>query len=151
MYPIEPAAPADFLPGSNAHPVRWTTPGTLPEPIDHLRLDGVEFRPVGELRLVTERSVWLLRADTYYRMPKEEQAREQDWSIEGRMDDGRSHSYRRAWFWIYDHTWLRARILPSVGPVHGIGIYTGCILAISGTWEEVESDPERPETNGTEQ
>jgi hypothetical protein len=63
------------------------------------------------------------------------------------MDDNRWHSYRQAW-WIYDGAWLRARILPSVGPVDGIGIYTGCILAISGTWDEVEPELDGPDTDG---
>lgn len=42
---------------------------------------------------------------------------------------------------------IRARILPSVGPADGVGIYTGCILAISGTWDEVEPEPEGLESS----
>lgn len=84
----------------------------------------------------------------YFRMPRAELARDQERSIAGRMDDDRWHTYRQAWFWIFDGTWLRARILPSVGPVDGIGIYTGCILDISGTWDEVEPELDGPDTNG---
>lgn len=146
MYPIEPAEAAGSPPRIHTRQVRWITTGAVP--VNFPRLDGTEFRPLGELRLVTERSVWLLRADTYFRMPKADLARDQDWSIEGRMDDDRWHSYRQAWFWISDGTWLRARILPSVGPVDGVGIHTGCILAISGTWDEVEPELDGPGTNG---
>jgi len=146
MYPNEPAGSAGSHPRIHQRQVRWITTGAIP--IDLPRLDGTGFRPVGELRLVTERSVWLLRADTYFRMPREEQTRDQELSIAGRMDDDRWHTYRQAWWWIYDGAWLRARILPAVGPVDGIGIYTGCIQAISGTWDEVEPELDGPDTNG---
>ncbi len=146
MYPIEPATSPGSHPRIHQRQVRWITTGAIP--IYLLRLDGTGFRPLGELRLVTERSVWLLRADTYFRMPRAELARDQGSSIAGRMDDDRWHSYRQAWWWVFDGTWLRARILPSVGPVDGSGICTGCILAISGTWDEVEPELDGPATPG---
>ncbi len=136
MRPREPEGCADFLTALNARPVQTTARGAEPTPVDHLRLDGVEFRPADELRLVTENSLWLLRADTYFRMPKEERFREREWSIEGRLDDCRWHPYRRVWFWIYEGIWLRGRILPVAGPADGVGVYTGCILAIEGSWDE---------------
>lgn len=137
MRPRVPNDCADFRKALNPAPVQITAPGADPQPVDHLRLDGVEFRLVGELRLVAERSVWLLHANTYYRMPKEECIREQDYSIDRRVDDGRWHSCRRMWFWIDEGTWLRARIPASCQAGGRRRHLPGCILAIGGTWDEV--------------
>ena len=118
-------------------PIHVAAPGLDPVPLDHLRLDGVEFSVSCELRLITERSIWLLRPDSYFRIPQDEGPREQIRSIEGRMDDCRWHEYRRAWFDLENATWLHVRILPAVGPPNGNGIYTGRVQVLSGTWDEI--------------
>ena len=86
---------------------------------------------VGELRVVTEASVWLVRPRAYLRMPKTEQAR-------GRPDspaltDNRWHTHEGVWV-VSNHTgelWLR--IVPA-GRIPGAhGIETGRIISASAS------------------
>lgn len=109
-------------------------------PIDGRPPEGVvpllgecEFKPREQLSVVTERSLWLVRPDTYCRMPRNETPRPQERSIEGRMDDGRWHPYRRIW-WFRDLAGLGMRIHPVTGPPDGRGIYSGLVVGVLGTW-----------------
>jgi len=130
---------ADERPDSNprtplkAIPVHNGAPGD-PRTFEHLH--GAEFAPLGLLRLVTERAVWLVRWGACYRIPREGLFREEDWSIEVRRSDRRWSGYRQAW-WFYQGIWLRARFLPLAGPAKGAGIFTAPILAIAGSWVAV--------------
>jgi len=80
-----------------------------------------------ELRVVTERSVWLIRSDRYLRLPLTETERAQNLAIDSRLDDARWHGLREAW-WCWDTNGeLRVRLLPVSGPEHGAGVLTGVV------------------------
>jgi len=92
----------------------------------------------GELRVVTERSVWLIRPDSYLRLPSSEAPRERHrHAIEDRLDDARWHGLRAGWWcWDVDGE-LRVRLLPAAGPEDGAGIVTGRVTATGSTSDGV--------------
>lgn len=101
-------------------------------PLGHER----RFVPLEQMSVVTEHSIWLIQLGSYLRTPRDEQPRPQEPSHAGRLDDGRWHRYRTAW-WFGDTYGLRVRLLPAVGPRHGQGIYTGLVVEVHGPWRLV--------------
>ncbi len=81
-----------------------------------------------EVRVVTERSVWLIRPDRYLRLPLTETTRQRnDHAIDDRLDDAQWHGLRAGW-WCWDMDGcLRVRLLPVAGPEDGAGIVTGLV------------------------
>lgn len=47
-----------------------------------------EFQPLGIVRVTTESSIWFVTADSYQRLPRQEQPRPQPFSIELRLTTG---------------------------------------------------------------
>lgn len=79
----------------------------------------------GELRVVTEASVWLIRADTYCRMPRRKEPRH----VPGpELTDGQWHPHVGAWL-VTDAVGFRLRLLPPGSAARGHGIATGLIIA----------------------
>lgn len=78
MYPYGPSARGDAGARSDAGQARRLACGAESELLDHLKLDGVEFKPTGDMPLIIEQSVCLLRLDAYSGMPREERDRPQD-------------------------------------------------------------------------
>jgi hypothetical protein len=86
---------------------------------------------VGELRVVTDASVWLIRPATYLRMPKTAQARGQPRSPA--LTDNRWHAHEGAWIVSNDAGELWLRIVPA-GRIPGAhGIETGFIVTASAS------------------
>jgi hypothetical protein len=102
-----------------------------------------EFSPLGVVRVQTERSIWLLTADHYQRLPREERPRPREVAIEGRLDDAMWHGLRQCWWVTYADGRVALRILPASGPVDGVGVVTGLIEDIEGAWESLAGAPPR--------
>lgn len=98
----------------------------------------VDFVPVGVVRVFTRSSIWVVVPGRYLRMPRVEAPRppikEQ---IEGRLEDGRWHGFRRAWWERYGPGLQCLWLLPVVGPVDGKGVHSGEIERIEGEWTAV--------------
>lgn len=92
---------------------------------------GEALEPAVEIRIVTERSLWLIRPDRYLRMPRGEHFRERTEAIENRLDDHTWHEHRGA-YWQANIYGLRVRIKPVLGPADGAGILTGPVIEIRG-------------------
>lgn len=92
----------------------------------------VEIKPITEMRVVTENSIWLVRPDTFVRMPKVEVEREPFVSTDGAGTDHEWRSYDQAW--IVDSVgakgWL-LRVLPSGRPAGSYGLLSSRILSVS--------------------
>lgn len=99
-----------------------------------------EFRPLGVVRVVTGSSNWLLTADGYQRLPREEQPRPQVGSIDGRLGDARWHGMQRCWWVVYADGARAVRILPTIGPPDGVGVVTGIIESVDGEWVELPAE-----------
>ena len=99
---------------------------------------GDPFTPDTVTQVTTERSVWLFRPDrsatggAYLRMPRTEAPRPATFSDWDRLEDGTWLAYEYA-------RWtdrglapgeLRLNIKPVIGPVDGVGIFTGCVVAM---------------------
>jgi len=124
-----------------AVPIHVAAPGVDPVPLDYRRLNGVRFRPNHEVRLVTQGSIWLLARNHVRRLSQEERMMAQVAPIDGRIEnDERWLRYQRACFQI-DSGWLRVRILPAPEQASREEISTGRIIAIGGTWEQIEPTP----------
>lgn len=80
----------------------------------------------GELRVVTEASIWLIRADTYMRMPRCEQPRPRPES--SALIDHAWHPHTGVWR-VTDATGTWLRILPPGRPPGASGIQTGLVVA----------------------
>jgi hypothetical protein len=104
-------------------------------------VDLPDYTPVGPVqpcpvaRVHTQRSLWLIDADVYIRMPRHgerpDPARDV-WSDWGRLDDLVRHPYRRAWWSIDPAGVLVVRIHPVAGPPNGAGIISGPVVAVTG-------------------
>ncbi len=103
-----------------------------------------EFQPVGIVRVVTESSIWFVTADRYQRLPREGRPRPQPFSIERRLADGEWHGLRRCWWRVHDDGERQMRLLPVVGPVDGVGVVTGIIVAVKGIWAPAATDTADP-------
>jgi hypothetical protein len=92
----------------------------------------VEITPTTEMRVVTENSIWLLRPDTFMRMPKVEVERAPFVSIDGAGTDHEWRPYDQAWILdsVGAQSWL-LRVLPSGRPVGSYGLLSSPILSIS--------------------
>lgn len=94
-----------------------------------------EVRPDPVAVVTTERSVWLVDATAYTRLPKEEGPVEgrshlSDWD---RLRDGRRLPLREAtWAVEVSSGTLRMRILPLAGPPDGAGVVTGVVVQAIG-------------------
>lgn len=106
----------------------------------NVELGRVEPAPVATI--TTESSVWLLDCATYTRVPRAERPDDARSHLSPwrRLDDGRRHPHRGAW-WVRDEQGnLRARILPVSGPPDGMGIITGVVVSVRGV---SDADPAR--------
>jgi hypothetical protein len=113
---------------SMSHPV------LIVDPMSSGWLEEDEFEPVGMLYITTERSVWFVTAERYQRIPRDEQPRPPAESIEDRLADGQWHGLRRCWWWVHPNGDRQMRLLPAKGPADGIGIVSGAVVAVKGTW-----------------
>lgn len=103
-------------------------------------LGRVDPAPVAVI--TTESSVWLLDCATYTRVARGERpdSARSHLSPWRRLDDGRRHTYRGAW-WVRDEQGnLQVRILPVSGPPDGVGIITGVVVSVRGV---SDADPAR--------
>ena len=99
--------------------------------------EGEDGEPVplgSPLRVVTDSSVWIIRADAYLRLPRSETPRPETASIGGRLADGRWHGHRGAW-WVADGDRWRIRLLPVAGPPCGVGVITGPIVSCRAAFD----------------
>lgn len=78
----------------------------------------------GELRVVTENSVWLIRPDTYCRMPRREEARD---APGPELTDGAWHPHVGAWM-LTTSLGAYLRLLPPDRPEGATGIVTSTIV-----------------------
>lgn len=99
-----------------------------------------EIEPVGMLRVETESSIWFVTPERYQRLPREERPRPQVRSIEHRLADGEWHRLRRCWWRVHHDGSRQMRLLPEVGPADGVGVVTGVVVAVTGSWTGVASD-----------
>ena len=98
-----------------------------------------EIEPIGMLRVETESSIWFVTAERYQRLPREERPRPAVRSIERRLADGEWHRLRRCWWRVHHDGARQMRLLSEVGPADGVGVITGVIVAVSGSWTAVVS------------
>jgi hypothetical protein len=98
------------------------------------RFTEEEIHPLGVLRIETESSIWLVTAERYQRLPRDEQPRPATHSVDGRLADGAWHGFRRCWGRIHHDGERQLRLLPDVGPADGVGVVTGVVLAVGGEW-----------------
>lgn len=97
------------------------------------RSELVGWAPVGEVRVTTENSVWLLRDGWYQRFPKAEGPRPFGQETGGRVSDG-TWIPQHGLFWFTDRDGDRMKIWPSIG--HTInGVNTGIIETVTGDWD----------------
>lgn len=100
----------------------------------HLEIDG-------ELRVVTDNSVWLVRAATYCRMPRREEPR----YVPGpELADGCWHPHVGAWL-VTDALGFRLRLLPPDRADSGHGIATGIIIASTPSLAALPPSAQVPE------
>lgn len=99
-----------------------------------------EIEPVGMLRVETESSIWFVTPERYQRLPREERPRPEVRSIEHRLADGEWHRLRRCWWRVHHDGSRHVRLLPEVGPADGVGVVTGVVVAVTGSWTAVASD-----------
>lgn len=83
-----------------------------------------------ELRVVTENSIWLVRADSYCRMPRVEAPRRPSTAA---LADGTWHDHVGAWL-VFDGPGLCIRLLPADRPPGSAGILTGAIITCEPAW-----------------
>lgn len=101
----------------------------------------------GEVRVLTDNSVWLLRptveAAWYQRFPRQEGPRK-EWEFQGgRLSDAVWMPMRRCWLipaWGGEID--AVRVLPGVGPRHGYGVHSSMVHKIEGDYELLEPDEE---------
>ena len=117
-----------------SHPVRMFTGMEVRPFVD----EGIE--PVGVLRVDTENSIWFVTPERYQRLPREERPRPEVRSIEHRLADGKWHRLRRCWWRVHDDGVRQMRLLPEAGPADGVGVLTGVIVAVTGSWTTVVSE-----------
>ena len=99
-----------------------------------------EIEPVGVLRVETENSIWFVAPERYQRLPREERPRPEIRSIERRLADGEWHLLRRCWWRVHHDGARQMRLLPEVGPADGVGVITGVIVAVTGSWTAAASE-----------
>ena len=99
-----------------------------------------EIEPIGMLRVETENSIWFVTSERYQRLPREERPRPAVRSIEGRLADREWHGLRRCWWRAHHDGERQMRLLPEVGRADGVGVITGVIVAVSGSWTAVISE-----------
>ena len=117
---------------------REPSAAVTPPPYRHLvevgSFEDEEFEPLGVVRVTTESSIWFVTAERYQRLPREERPRPRLHSIENRLADGTWHGLRRCWWRVHDDGDRQMRILPEAGAADGIGIVTGVIVEVKGSW-----------------
>lgn len=99
-----------------------------------------QIEPIGLLRVETENSIWFVTSERYQRLPREERPRPAVRSIERRLADGEWHGLRRSWWRVHHDGARQMRLLPEVGPADGVGVITGVIVAVGGSWTAVVSE-----------
>lgn len=94
----------------------------------------VEFVPIGLVRVTTESSIWLVTEGCYRRMPRTERVRRLTITQSRRLTDLVEHPWRRCW-WRTDIAGdQRLRILPVAGDPDGVGVVSGVIVDVRGSW-----------------
>lgn len=92
----------------------------------------VELHPLTEVRVFTLNSIWLVRPDTYIRMPRVEGDRPETLSLDGKLMDNIWHEHIGAW--IIDSVgtggWV-LRVLPSGRPEGSYGLLSSLVESVS--------------------
>jgi hypothetical protein len=104
--------------------------------------EGEPVEIIGELRIETEASIWLIRDDRYLRLPRSEQARATPDSAA--LADNTWHEHTGVWS-LTDGSVLWLRILPAGLPPGSYGIQTGRIVTaapvLQHSTEHERADP----------
>lgn len=93
---------------------------------------GMEYQleVLSEVTVVTANSIYLVRPQTYIRMPRHEESRPQPYSLDGKLKDNEWFTHDGVWVMTNDDDPWRLRILPS-GRFEGArGLITSDVEAI---------------------
>lgn len=82
-----------------------------------------------ELRVITERSIWIIQDGRYARFPRVEAPRPTTTSIDDAVDDAVWHDHVGLWRLTNSDGTQQIRILPAGRPEGSYGIATGVIEA----------------------
>mgnify|MGYP005609898941 CR=1 FL=1 len=92
----------------------------------------VELHPLTEVRVFTLNSIWLVRPETYIRMPRVEGDRPETLSIDGKLADNVWHEQGGAWILdsVGNGGWV-LRVLPSRRPAGSYGLLSSLIESVT--------------------
>lgn len=94
-------------------------------------MEEIEIEPVTEITVITENSVWFVRPFTYFRIPRIEEPRAEEFSVDGKLKDATWHHHDGVWLLVEDDGYWRIRILPSGRVPGSYGVRSGLIEAMS--------------------
>ena len=92
---------------------------------------GARLDITGELVARSENSMWIVRPDTYCRMPLIEGAQLQEPSLDDALDDLVWHDHVGV-FLVDDLDDVRLRIVPAGRPAGAFGVVTGSLTVLRG-------------------
>lgn len=92
----------------------------------------MELHPLTEVRVFTLNSIWLVRPETYLRMPRVEGDRPETLSIDGKLADNVWHEHVGAWILdsVGNGGWV-LRILPAGRPAGSYGTLSSLIESVT--------------------
>jgi hypothetical protein len=84
-----------------------------------------------QVRVVTGSSIWLVRPDTYLRLPRNEGPRRQIDDLDGAARDAEWHEHEGVWVLAHGEV-MKLRILPAGRPTGSSGLITGPVVQMTG-------------------